>query len=85
MRPKTANECIKHLKHSFSIHGITTEIVADNMPFNSFEFQKFCEKLEIKLSTISPDYSQSNRFAERDVGIVKLLIQKSAEGKEELW
>ena len=49
----------------FARHGIPTEIVSDNMPFNSHEFLTFTKEWGILLTTSSPTYSQSNGQAER--------------------
>ncbi|XP_036322132.1 uncharacterized protein K02A2.6-like [Rhagoletis pomonella] len=84
LKSKTSSECINALKTCFSVHGIPVEIVSDNMPFNSYEFKRFCDHIGVKLTTISPGYSQSNGFAERFVGIAKNLIKKANESNQKL-
>lgn len=73
---KTASETIKTIKPIFATHGIPDEIVADNMPFSSFEFKQFCQGWEIKLTNTSPHYPQSNGMVEKAVGICKSLMRK---------
>lgn len=82
---KTAGQCITKLKILFSTHGLPLEIIADNMPFGSREFAKFCSENDIKLTTTSPRHSQANGFAEKAVGIAKNLIKKTHDEKTELW
>lgn len=41
---KTAHEIIRVLKQIFSCHGIPQTFIADNVPFNSFEFKKFARE-----------------------------------------
>lgn len=82
---KTASETIVKLQNIFATHGIPRKIVADNVPFGSFEFRQFCSELDIDLETSSPRYPQSNGFAEKAVAIAKHLIQKSKEGNGQLW
>ncbi|XP_036347586.1 uncharacterized protein K02A2.6-like isoform X1 [Rhagoletis pomonella] len=85
LKSKTATECINALRTCFAVHGLPVEIISDNMPFNSYEFKRFCDQIGAKLTTTSPGYSQSNGFAERFVGIAKNLIKKTNESKKELW
>ena len=54
-----------------------TEIVSDNMPFNSHEFLTFTKEWGILLTTSSPTYSQSNGQAERFVQTLKRMLQKA--------
>ena len=86
LRNKTANEVVNKLKvNCFAIHGIPREVVTDNVPFNSFYFKNFCIDNDIKLTTISPTYSQANGFAEKAVNISKNILKKCNEEKIELW
>ena len=41
---KTAGTVIRHLKSIFARHGIPEELVSDNMPFNSKEFDEFAKE-----------------------------------------
>lgn len=85
LKNKTAKEVITNITKSFSHQGIPKEIVADNVPFDSFEFRNFCNSYDINLTTSSPTYSQSNGFAEKAVGIAKGLIKKCKDSNTELW
>ncbi|RYE25774.1 MAG: hypothetical protein EOP45_04445 [Sphingobacteriaceae bacterium] len=49
---KTAGQCISKLEMFFATHGLPMEIIADNMPFGSREFAKFCSENDIKLTYI---------------------------------
>lgn len=75
----TASTVIKILKQIFSTHGIPKILRADNMPFNSFEFQNFAKIWKFEIVTSSPRYPRSNGFIERYVGIAKSLLKKSSE------
>jgi hypothetical protein len=70
---KTASSVIQVLKCIFATNGLPKIFVADNMPFNSCEFQKFCEANNIELITSSPKFPQSNGRAEAGVNIANLL------------
>lgn len=69
--------CLK-LKQIFSVFGLPAEIVADNgPPFNSSEFNNFCQVNGIKLINTPPYHPQSNGSAERAVQTVKKGLEKS--------
>ena len=57
---KTASTIIEQCKSVFARHGIPVEIVSDNMPFQSNEFIAFAKAWDIKTTTLSQTYSQSN-------------------------
>ncbi|CAB4016517.1 Transposon Tf2-6 poly [Paramuricea clavata] len=52
---KTAGTVIRHLKSFFATHGIPEDLVSDNMPFNSKEFDEFAKKMEIQTNNIKPN------------------------------
>ena len=80
---KTASAIVLQCKNVFARHGIPTEIVSDNMPFNSHEFLTFTKEWGILLTTSSPTYSQSNGQAERFVQTLKRMLQKATDlGKD---
>lgn len=85
LKNKSAEEVKSKLKNPFSVHGIPKEIIADNVPFNSYVFKLFCKELDIKLTTSSPRYPQSNGLAEKSVNIAKTLVKKCIENNTELW
>jgi hypothetical protein len=84
LKRKDSSEIISQFKHLFATHGIPQIIVADNMPFGSFECKRFAEEWNVQIITSSPRYPRSNGLAERAVGISKKLIKKSVESSTSL-
>lgn len=80
---KTAEEINKQLLRIFTTFGYPHIIVADNMPFGSFQCKEFANKYDIKIITSSPNYAQSNGMAEKTVDICKRILNKS-ENEEEV-
>ena len=74
---KTAGTVITHLKSIFARHGIPEELVSDNMPFNSKEFDEFAKEWGFKQTTSSPTYAQSNGMSEKAVQTVKRILKKA--------
>ncbi|XP_050528243.1 uncharacterized protein K02A2.6-like [Daktulosphaira vitifoliae] len=83
---KSANSStlIKCCKEIFTRFGIPSEVIADNMPFDSYEFRVFSQEYKFKITTSSPYYPRSNGLAEKFVGIAKKLIKKSEVEKKDL-
>lgn len=77
MKNKTSSEVIKHWTEIFARLGVPRVVIADNVPFNSFECKKFSERFCFDIITSSPNYAQSNGQAERAVQIAKNIIKKS--------
>ena len=77
LHSKTSSEVIVNLKSIFARHGIPEEVVADNMPFGSREFQEFARNWNFSVTTTSPNYPQSNGQAERAIQTVKGLLRKA--------
>ena len=75
---KTAGTVITHLKSIFARHGVPEELVSDNMPFNSKEFDEFAKEWEFKQTTSSPTYAQSNGMSEKAVQTVKRILKKAS-------
>ena len=68
-----------HLQELFAVEGTPDEIMSDNgPPFNGKEFSSFLTGLGIRHTTSSPNYPQSNGFIERQIQIVKRLMEKAA-------
>lgn len=84
IKQKDTMTIVSKLKPLFSRFGIPMEIVADNMPFGSIEFQKFAKEWEFEVKTSSPHYPQSNGLAEKGVGIAKKIIQKCNEAGQDI-
>ncbi len=74
---KTAKGVIAVLKPIMARHGIPDTLMADNMPFNSYEMRQFAKEWGFKIVTSSPRYPQSNGQSEKFVGIVKSLLRKA--------
>ncbi|XP_064638291.1 uncharacterized protein LOC135494308 [Lineus longissimus] len=60
LQTKTASEVIEKMKSHFARHGIPTEVVSDNIPYNAKDFATFAKTYGFKHTTISPGHSQSN-------------------------
>ena len=80
---KAAPCVILHLKSIFARHGIPEELVADNNPFNSKDFESFAKEYGFKFSPCSPHYHQSNGLAERSVRTVKSMLKKANKEKKD--
>lgn len=74
---KRAKDVNSTLLEVFSRNGIPRIIVADNMPFNSYECGEFAKSLDFKFETSSPRYPRSNGLAERGVQICKNIMRKA--------
>ena len=72
------------MKQIFSRCGIPEIVIADNMPFGSFEMKLFLVKWNFKIETSSPVYPKSNGLAEKTVGIVKSMLRKSKETGQDI-
>ena len=80
---KSAGTIIAKMKAIFARHGIPEELMSDNMPYASKEFHQFASEWNIKLTTSSPLYPQSNGQSERFVQTVKQMLKKvKEEGKD---
>lgn len=84
LKSKTTNSVISQLKTIFATHGIPTHLIADNMPYSSFEMQNFADSWQFKIVTSSPRYPQSNGMAEKAVNIAKQIIRKCNEDKRDV-
>jgi hypothetical protein len=76
----TSATLVSALKTIFARFGIPAEIVSDNGPqLASREFKNFTKSCNIKHTTSSPGYPQSNGQAERHIQTVKNLLLKAYE------
>lgn len=82
LKGKKATDVNEALAEVFSRNGIPTVIVADNMPFDSYECKNFAKSLDFKFETSSPHYPKSNGLAERSVQICKNILKKSRNALE---
>ena len=75
---ETTDAIIAVLNSNFRKFGLVERIVSDNGPcFKSEKFHKFCEDLEISLTTTSPHYHESNGRVERAIQTVKQMLRRS--------
>lgn len=66
---------VRELKSIFARHGIPAKIMCDNgPPFNSEQFREFTQSWDIKHTTSSPHYDQSNGQVERSIQTLKILF-----------
>lgn len=77
LKRKTAKEINIELLKLFARYGYPQVIIADNMPFGSFECKEFAKANDIQIITSSPNYPQSNGMAERAVQICKQILRKN--------
>lgn len=77
IKNKSSTEIINKWMEIFSTFGTPSEIIADNVPFNSFECRQFSKSWNFVINTSSPLYPQSNGLAERAVAITKNILKKS--------
>lgn len=70
---------IAHCKSVFARHGIPFEFMSDNGIFNSTAFSEFCKLWDIKQTTSSPEYAQSNGQVERSIQSHKKMLKKVLE------
>lgn len=82
LKGKRAADVNANLLEVFSQHGIPHTIIADNVPFNSFECKEFAKSLDFKFETTSPTYPQSNGFSEKGVNICKNILKKAKDMNE---
>ena len=76
----TSETVISHLKAIFEEHGIPERLISDNgTQYTSEAFRNFSRVWGFEHITSSPNYPQSNGFAERMVQTVKNLLQKCKE------
>ncbi|KAK3752542.1 hypothetical protein QZH41_016321, partial [Actinostola sp. cb2023] len=74
------NTVIAHLKAIFEEHGIPSKFVTGHdTQFTSATFHDFSQTYGFVLVTTSPYYKQANGFIERNVGIIKNVLQKCKE------
>ena len=79
LQPKKSSDVIHRLKQQWARHGIPMQVVSDNSPFGSAEFQDFARRWEFEHVTSSPRYPQSNGKAEAAVKMAKKIMEKAAE------
>ena len=76
LKNKSSQEVINKWMEIFSTYGIPQIVIADNVPFNSFECRNFAKNWGLDIVTSSPHYPRSNGLAEKYVGIFKNILKK---------
>lgn len=84
LRAKKSADIIEAWTEMFASFGLPRIIIADNVPFNSFECKQFAQKFDITIITSSPLYPKSNGLAERAVQICKNILKKNETSAERL-
>jgi len=84
LKGKTARDVNTELIKLFATFGIPRIIVADNMPFGSYETKQFAKKYDIIIKNTSPEYAQANGMAEKSVHICKNILKK-CENEEQIY
>lgn len=64
------------MQEVFTRLGYPVELIADNVPFASYECIQYFKSKDITLVTSSPRYPRSNGMAEKAVHICKLILNK---------
>ena len=71
------------IEEACSTFGRPDEIRSDNGPqYSSHTFKEFCKRWDIKHTTSSPHYAQSNGYIERQVRWIKSTIKKCIKTKD---
>lgn len=73
------------MKDMFVCYGILERFIVDNMFFNSVKFKDFVNKWEFEVVIFSLYYLKFNGFVERNVQIVKQLLRKVDEFKQDVF
>ena len=73
---------ITFLQEQFARHGIPEQLISDGGPqYDSKEFSAFATKYGFTHIKSSPEYPQSNGFAESQVKILKNILKKAKHSK----
>ena len=84
MTSTSGTKTVDQFKSICAKFGIPEEIKTDNGPqFISQEFSSFCKQYEIKHTTSTPRYPQSNGESERAVRTIKNILKKCADAKDD--
>jgi len=83
--PDVQSETVtNHTKAMLSRYGIPKEIVSDGGPeYIGHEYKSFCKSWDIEHTFSSPEYHESNGFAERTIQTVKRTLKKCLKRKED--
>ncbi|KAK3777253.1 hypothetical protein RRG08_007516 [Elysia crispata] len=85
LRGKGTKSVVDVLKPILAKQGIPEELVADNNPFGSKEMRRFAKDCDLKITTSSPHYLQSNGETEHFVNNVKTILKKKRIRQIQTW
>lgn len=77
LRSKAMSELILHFKSLFARFGVPSEVVSDNVPYNSAEWLAFADAWNFAVLFSSPRYPQANGASEKAMAIAKRILQKN--------
>ena len=78
-KSKTAGTIITKLRTMFGRFSIPKELLADDMPYASYQMQECAKRWGFTINTPSSPYIQSNDKAESLVKAAKMIIRKALE------
>lgn len=82
----SSSTVIEKMAAIFARYGIPVEVCSDNGPqFSSREFTLFARKYDFRHITSSPEFPRSNGLAEKGVQVVKRILKKTKETREDFW
>ena len=64
LQGKSASVLIKYLKAVFVRHGLPEVLIANNMPFDSYEMRQFAARYCFTINTFSPEHAALNGQSE---------------------
>lgn len=73
------------MKDMFVCYGILERVIVDNMLFNSLKFKSFVSDWEIEVVILSLYYFKLNGLVERNVQMMKWLLKKVDEFKQDVF
>ncbi|KAB0793598.1 hypothetical protein PPYR_13218 [Photinus pyralis] len=79
LKDKTSNSVINAFEDVFTKFGYPQILIADNLPFISQKCLNYYRGKDITVATCTPEWHQSNSFAEKAVSISKQILRKSLE------
>lgn len=86
LRDTSSATVIDKLSAMFARYGIPIEVCTDGGPqFTSREFSNFARRYDFKHTISSPRFPRSNGLAEKGVQVVKRILKKTTEGKNDFW
>nr|XP_037276595.1 uncharacterized protein K02A2.6-like [Rhipicephalus microplus] len=86
LRDTSASSVIQATSAIFSRYGIPLEVLTNIGPqFSCHEFRSFSRAYDYRHITPSPGYPQSNGLAKKGVRVIKRILKKTHEAKQDFW